>query len=164
MILLGRLEDHSVLPAEPLITTITLAEFTVGPLGARDDQERAARQAHLQLAEASFVPLPFDAAAARAFGKVAPDLRRSGRKTVARAVDAMIAAIAISATLPVYTCNAADFTDIDDLELVAVPHPDRPRQPRPSRGGSAVQRRRHWDFAGIDDLVVVAIQPPGASG
>lgn len=126
VILLGRFDDRAVLPDEPLITAVTLAELSVGPLVARDDQERAARQAHLQLAEASFEPLPFDAAAARAFGKVAADLRRSGQKPTARAFDAMIAAIAIASALPVYTCNAADFTGIDDLELVLVPHPDNP--------------------------------------
>ena len=55
---------------------VTLAELSVGPLVARDDLERAARQAHLQQAEADFDPLPFDAAAARAFGRVTASLRR----------------------------------------------------------------------------------------
>lgn len=64
MILLGRLHDASVLPVEPMLTAITLAELSVGPLVATDDAERAARQAHLQRAEADFVPLPFDARAA----------------------------------------------------------------------------------------------------
>ncbi len=89
---LGRLSDASALPAEPLITTVTLAELSVGPLVASDEHERAARQAHLQQAEADFNPLPFDAdfnplpfdaAAARAFGRVATSLRRAGRKTTA---------------------------------------------------------------------------------
>ena len=123
LISLARLTDATALPTEPLITTITLAELSVGPLVAADERERAARQAHLQQAEADFDPLPFDAAAARAFGRVATSLRRSGRKTAARAYDAMIAAIAIAHDLPIYTCNPADFTGIDDLELVAVPPP-----------------------------------------
>ena len=63
--------DPSALPAEPLITAITLAELSAGPLVARDERERAARQAHLQEAEADFDPLPFDRASARAFGQVA---------------------------------------------------------------------------------------------
>ena len=50
--------------------------------------ERAARQAHLQQAEADFDQLPFDATAARAFGRVAASLRRAGRKVNARAYDA----------------------------------------------------------------------------
>ena len=123
VILLPRLSDPSLLPVEPLITAITLAELSVGPLVAADEQERAARQAHVQQAEADFTPLPFDAAAARAFGRVAASLRRAGRKHAARAYDAMIAAIAIANDLPIYTCNPADFTGIDGLRVVAVELP-----------------------------------------
>jgi tRNA(fMet)-specific endonuclease VapC len=108
------------LPAEPLITSVTLAELSVGPLVARDERERAARQAHLQQAEADFNPLPFDADAARAFGRVAASLRRAGRKPAARAYDAMIAATAIASELPLYTCNPDDFAGIDDLDLRSV--------------------------------------------
>ena len=123
VILLPSLADASALPAEPLITTVTLAELSVGPLVARDERERAARQAHLQQAEADFDPLPFDAQAARAFGRVAASLRRAGRKTAARAYDAMIAATAVANDLPLYTCNPADFTGIDELTVIAVPEP-----------------------------------------
>jgi len=126
VILLPRLSSPDLLPVEPFITAITLAELSVGPLVARSDQERAARQAHLQQAESDFDPIPFDAAAARAFGQVAASLRRSGRKSAARAYDAMIAAIAVASALPVYTCNPDDFAGIDALEVVSVPHPDLP--------------------------------------
>jgi tRNA(fMet)-specific endonuclease VapC len=121
LIRLPQLADAAALPAEPLITAVTLAELSVGPLVARDDRERAARQSHLQQAEADFDPLPFDAQAARAFGQVAASLRRAGRKTAARAYDAMIAATAVAHDLPVYTCNPADFSGIDGLEVFAVP-------------------------------------------
>lgn len=121
VILLQRITDAAALPEEPLITTITLAELAVGPLVAEGEDERARRQAHLQQAEADFVPLPFDASAARAFGGVAASLRRKGRKSSARAYDAMIAATALANDLPVYTCNPNDFTGIDGLEVVAVP-------------------------------------------
>lgn len=124
VILLPRLSNPDVLPVEPYITAITLAELSVGPLVARTDRERAARQAHLQQAESDFDPIPFDAAAARAFGQVAASLRRSGRKPAARAYDAMIAAIAVANAMPVYTCNPDDYTGIDGLEVVAVSHPD----------------------------------------
>jgi tRNA(fMet)-specific endonuclease VapC len=123
VIMLSRITDPSMLPAEPLITTITLAELSVGPLVATTDLERAARQAHVQQAEADFDPLPFDAAAARTFGRVAASLRRVGRKPAARAYDAMIAATALSNDLPVYTCNPDDFAGIDGLTVVAVPVP-----------------------------------------
>jgi predicted nucleic acid-binding protein len=123
VILLSRLEDAAALPDEPLITAITLAELSVGPLVAAGEHERAARQAHLQQAESDFDPLPFDAAAARAFGRVAASLRQAGRKTAARAYDAMIAATALANELPVYTCNPADFAGIEDLRVIAVPTP-----------------------------------------
>ena len=123
VILLSRFQDAAILPQEPLITAVTLAELSVGPLVARDETERAARQAHLQQAESDFEPLPFDAAAARAFGRVAASLRRAGRKPAARAYDAMIAATAIAAGLPIYTCNPDDFNGIDDLEVVGLPVP-----------------------------------------
>jgi tRNA(fMet)-specific endonuclease VapC len=120
VIVLSRISEPDVLPAAPLITTVTLAELSVGPLVARDEQDRAARQAHLQQAETDFTPLPFDAPAARAFGRVAASLRKAGRKPAARTYDAMIAATALANGLPVYTTNPADFTGIDDLEVVGV--------------------------------------------
>lgn len=126
VILLERLVDAKALPAEPLITAVTLAELSVGPLVAKAESERAARQTQLQQAEADFKPLPFDADAARAFGSVAASLRRAGRKTTARTYDAMIAATAIANDLPVYTCNPNDFDGIDGLEVVAVPVPRDP--------------------------------------
>lgn len=137
VILLPRLRDPSALPDRPMISAITLAELSVGPLVATSAEERAARLAHLQQAEADFEPLSFDADAARAFGQVAASLRRSGRKATARAYDAMIAAVAIANDLALYTCNPADFAGIDGLTVVAVAHPDlresHPADPTPGR-------------------------------
>ena len=124
VIALRNITDPSALPAEPLITAVTLAELSAGPLVARDERERAARQAHLQEAEADFDPLPFDRASARAFGQVAASLRASGRKTAARAYDALIAATALAHQLPVYTCNPGDFDAIDGLQVVPVRLPE----------------------------------------
>jgi tRNA(fMet)-specific endonuclease VapC len=129
VIMLSRITEPADLPAEPLITAVTLAELTIGPLVATTDSERAARQAHVQQAEADFDPLPYDAPAARTFGRVAASLRQAGRKPSARAYDAMIAATAISRGLPVYTCNPADFTGIDGLTVRAVPVPGPNRLP-----------------------------------
>lgn len=124
LIELPGLDAASVLPDEALITAVTLAELSVGPLVAADEHERASRQAHIQQAEASFEALPFDAAAARAFGRVAASLRGRGRKAGARSYDALIAAIALANKLPVYTCNPDDFAGIDGLEVVPVPLPE----------------------------------------
>lgn len=129
LILLPRIRDPAHLPEHPLISTITLAELSVGPLVTDDESVRAARLAHVQQAEADFDPIPFDAPAARAYGQVAASLRRSGRKVAPRALDAMIAAIAIANGLPLYTSNPDDFAGIDGLDLVAVRHPDSVAQP-----------------------------------
>ena len=122
VILLGRLRAED-LPTEPVISTVTLAELSVGPLVTDDAMERAARQARLQLTEAAFDPLPFDAPAARAFGRLAAGLLRSGREVRPRALDVLIASVAVANDLPLYTCNPGDFTGIGELMLVAVPHP-----------------------------------------
>ena len=127
VILLGRLVDPAVLPEESVISAVTLAELSVGPHVARTSRERAARQAHLQQAESDFEPVPFDAAAARAFGAVAASLRSAGRKPAARAYDALIAASAIAEGIPLFTCNPSDFAGIEDLDVRAVPHPDDDR-------------------------------------
>lgn len=121
VIALQRLRDPSVLPAQPMISAITLAEMSVGPLATDDADERARRQRHLQRAEADFDALPFDADAARAFGQVAASLRRAGRKPPARSFDAMIAAVAVANGFPLYTANPADFAGIDGLTVVAIP-------------------------------------------
>ncbi len=120
VIQLTQIRDPEMLPDEPVITAVTLAELSVGPLVATDEHEREVRQAHLQQAEAAFQAIPFDESAARSFGPVAASLRRAGRKPAARAYDAMIAATAIAHGLPVYTCNPKDFDGIDNLIVVRV--------------------------------------------
>jgi tRNA(fMet)-specific endonuclease VapC len=120
---LARLPDASSLPVVALISAVTLAELSVGPLVATDDAERARRLAQVQQAEADFDPVPFDAAAARAFGAVAAAYRRSGRKPSARSFDAMIAATAIANGLPLYTANPSDFEGVEGLVVRAVPAP-----------------------------------------
>ncbi|MBU6515989.1 MAG: type II toxin-antitoxin system VapC family toxin, partial [Acidobacteria bacterium] len=58
------------LPEEISVSAITLAELAAGPMLASSVTEQANRQARLQQAEATFEPIPFDAAAARSFGQV----------------------------------------------------------------------------------------------
>lgn len=119
---LGRLDDAKWLPRAPMICAITLAELTGGPLVAPRG-ERAARLRHVQTVESGSDALPFDAAAARAFGHVTASLRSRGRKASARTYDAMIAAVALANGLPLYTCNPRDFEGIDGLEVVPVQIP-----------------------------------------
>jgi len=117
---IGELEVNE-LPDEVVISAITLAELSVGPLVAKDERERAIRQAQVQQVEADYGdPLPFDASAARAFAQVAADIRRAGSKSRARAFDALIAATAKAAGLPLYTFNPRDFADITGVQIVSL--------------------------------------------
>jgi predicted nucleic acid-binding protein len=125
LLALARLPDASSLPDVALISAITLAELSVGPLVATDDAERARRLAQVQQAEADFDPIPFDAAAARAFALVAASYRRAGRKPAARSYDAKIAAIAISNGLPLYTANPSDFEGVEGLVVRPIEVPTR---------------------------------------
>ena len=79
----------------------------------------------MQQAEVDFDPIPFDAATARAFGRVTASLRAAGRKRSARALDALIAAVAVANDLPLYTVNPDDFVGIEGLDVRPVPHPDQ---------------------------------------
>ncbi len=125
LILMPRLSDPTLLPAIPMISAVTLAELSVGPLVATHERERVSRLALLQQVEADFQPLPFDDAAARCFGRVSASLRRAKRKPAARAYDALIAAIAMANDLPIYTVNPRGFEGIDDLQVISIQHPDR---------------------------------------
>jgi predicted nucleic acid-binding protein len=108
--------DPAELPAELAISTVTLAELAAGPHATRDATERGRRQDRLQRAEATFDPLPMDAAAARAFGRIYAALAADGRKARGgRALDLLIAATAMAAELPLYTLNPDDFRGLDDL-------------------------------------------------
>ena len=115
--------DPELLPDESFISTITLAELSVGPLVANTLEGRMARQIVLQQAEADFTALPFSSEAARRYGQIAAALRVSGRTVRARAFDTLIAAIASAHDLPVYTANPTDFELIPDVVVVAVPWP-----------------------------------------
>jgi hypothetical protein len=110
------------LPAEIAISAITLAELAAGPHATTNPAERAKRQDRLQRAEATFEPLPVDAAVARAYGRVYAAVAASGRKARGRrAMDLLIAATAVAAGLPLYTRNPQDFSGLSNLlRIVAV--------------------------------------------
>jgi predicted nucleic acid-binding protein len=124
------------LPAEMAISAITLAELSAGPHQVRrnDEQsdydehaERARRLDVLQRAENEFDPIPFDAEAARIYGRVTAAVITAGRKPRRRVADLMVAAIAIAEDLPLFTTNPDDFAGLDHLlTLVPVTRPDVP--------------------------------------
>lgn len=108
------------MPAELAISAVSLAELAAGPHATTDPAERARRQERLQLAEATFEPLPFDATAARAYGSIYSAVAGSGRKARGRrAVDLLIAATAAAFDLPLYTRNPRDFSGLEGLLAVS---------------------------------------------
>ena len=112
------------LPEQLAVSAVTLAELAAGPHATGDPVERARRQDRLQRVEATFDPLPFDGAAARAYGRVHASVVAAGRKARGRrAGDLLIAAVALAEQLPLYTCNPDDFAALDEVDVVAVPPP-----------------------------------------
>lgn len=106
------------LPEELAISAITLAELAAGPHATDDEDERARRQDRLQRVESVLDPLPFDAAAARAYARVFAATRAADRKPRgARAVDLMIAAVALSNGLALFTRNPSDFAHLEATGL-----------------------------------------------
>lgn len=124
------------LPAEVAISAITLAELSAGPHEVRrnDEQddydehaERGRRLDVLQRAESEFDPIPFDAEAARIYGRVTAAVIAVGRKPRRRVTDLMIASIAIAEDLPLFTTNPDDFSGLDELlTVVPVTRPPAP--------------------------------------
>jgi len=114
--------DVNALPFEVAVTALTMAELAAGPHAAADPAERARRQDRLQRTEAAFSPLPFDADASRAYGRICAAVTAAGRKARgARAVDLMIAAVACSVQLPLYTRNPGDLAALDGLlDVIAI--------------------------------------------
>jgi predicted nucleic acid-binding protein len=87
------------------ISAVTLAELSAGPHEVRrndehdlydEHEERARRTETLQRAESEFDPVPFDAEAARTYGRVTAAVVAAGRKPRRRITDLMIAATAIA--------------------------------------------------------------------
>jgi predicted nucleic acid-binding protein len=111
--------DPADLPVEIAVSIITMADLAAGPHATADSAERARRQDRLQRAEATFEPLPVDAAVARAYGRVYAAVAGAGRKARGRrAFDLLIAATAVAHDLPLYTHNADDFAGLSELVQV----------------------------------------------
>jgi len=91
--------------------------------------ERARRTEILQRAESEFAPIPFDAEAARVYGRVTAAVVAAGRKPRRRIADLLIAATAIAEDLPLYTTNPGDYTGLEELvRIVPVTRPDLPHE------------------------------------
>jgi len=143
ILILRRWIDPAELPDEMAISAITLAELSAGPHEVRrnDEQdsydepaERARRLEILQRAENEFDPVPFDAEAARIFGRVTAAVIATGRKPRRRVADLMIASIAIAERLPLYTTNPDDFAGLDShIPIMRVTRPPVPHERRDAK-------------------------------
>ncbi|MFE3017085.1 type II toxin-antitoxin system VapC family toxin [Streptomyces sp. NPDC059256] len=131
IMILRKWVDPEELPAEVAISAITLAELSAGPHEVRRNEEqddydehaeRARRMDVLQRAENEFDPIPFDAEAARIYGRVCAAVIGAGRKPRRRVADLMIAAIAIAEELPLFTTNPDDFQGLEELLTVVPVH------------------------------------------
>jgi predicted nucleic acid-binding protein len=106
---------------EGAISTASLAELHFGVLVASDPDERALRTQRLGIVEATFDPLPVDAAVAREWGRLAAAVASRGGRARRRAIDLAIAATANVHAVPLATRNAGDLALIEDLvEVVAL--------------------------------------------
>ena len=114
--------DPASLPDESAIAAVTLAELAADPHATGDDMERAQHQDRLQWAAATWEPLPLDADAACAYGRVFAATRATGRPSqTTRLADLLIAATVAAHGLPLYTRNTEDFIGLDGIvQVVAV--------------------------------------------
>ncbi len=123
LILLERLPAGQ-LPAELLISAVTLAELSAGVHQTDDAAERGRRIARLQRVEAIFEPLPLNAEAARQYGVIVAGVVAAGRRPRRRQADLMIAAVAAAHRLPLYTTNPDDFLGAEGaVNVIGVPRP-----------------------------------------
>lgn len=138
ILVLRRWIDPAELPDEMAISAITLAELSAGPHQVRpngeqdmydEHEERARRTEALQRAESEFDPIPFDAEAARIYGRVTAAVVAAGRKPRRRIADLMIAATAIAENLPLITTNPGDYAGLEKLiRIIPVTRPSLPHE------------------------------------
>lgn len=120
--------DDDELPDLLTICAVTLGELTAGVhadiAGSGAVEERARRVDALQRVEREFDPIPFDAAAARMFGRMFASAKSQGRQPRRRVADLMIAATAAANGLDLYTTNPNDFKGLDGLvSIIPVTRP-----------------------------------------
>jgi predicted nucleic acid-binding protein len=106
---------------EGAISAASLAELHFGVLVAGGDDERARRAQRLGVIEATFDPLPIDAAVAREWGRLAAAVANRGGQPRRRAIDLAIAATANVHQVVLLTHDAKDLRVIEDLVNVREP-------------------------------------------
>ena len=99
-------------PREIRVCDIVKAELY---FGAYNSQRREANVALYERFFALFESLPFDAAAAKEYGRIRLELNRAG--TPIRPMDLLIAAIALTNDVVLVTHNTREFSRISGLRL-----------------------------------------------
>lgn len=106
---------------EGAISAASLAELHFGTLVTTDPDERMRRVQRLGVVEATFDPLPVDAAVGREWGRLAAAVAERGGRPRRRAIDLAIAATANVHGVGLLTADIADLALIDDLVELRAP-------------------------------------------
>ncbi|MDP9117198.1 MAG: VapC toxin family PIN domain ribonuclease [Actinomycetota bacterium] len=107
---------------EVAVASVSFAELAYGVRAGADLVQQAIRQARLDRLLAELGPgLPFDDAAAAAFGHLAGLVLATGRNPRSRALDLMIAATAYANDAGVLTRNSTDFAGLEPLVPITTP-------------------------------------------
>lgn len=108
--------------AEVAVASVTFAELAYGVRAAADPVQQALRHARLaRLSEELGPGLPFDDAAATAYGLLAGLVLAAGRNPRTRALDLMIAATAYANQAAMLTRNPDDFKGLEPLVPIHSP-------------------------------------------
>lgn len=111
--------DLSFAGYEVAVASLSWAELQFGIRAAKTPLERARREARVaRLRGALGDGLPFDDAAAEAYGTLCGIVLGNGREVRGRAIDLMIAATAVAHDAAVLTRNVSDFAGLEEFVTV----------------------------------------------
>jgi toxin FitB len=107
----------SIQPSDLWISAVTVAELEMGVELIEGKRKIGLRAGVAQAIDAfGGLCLPFDALAAHEFGRIVAARRHAGRPI--EALDAQLAAIAITTGFALATLNTKDFEGIDGLKVI----------------------------------------------
>lgn len=109
--------DESLVPDQPAISMVTLAELELGVHLADDEAQRVERSDTFERAQADYIAVPIDTSVAAAYAEIVAAARRRGRRPPVQ--DMWIAATAKAHAVSVYTQDG-DFDEADGVDVVRV--------------------------------------------
>ena len=111
--------DLSFTGYEVSVASLSWAELQLGIRAARSPLERARREARIARLRAVLGDgLPFDDAAAEAYGTLCGVVLGNGREVRGRMIDLMIAATAAAHDAAILTRNVSDFAGLEGLVAI----------------------------------------------